>query len=76
LRSRKNELFQTHVEHGAGGRSDVPRVLGSGKDNCYILRRHEVNLKQVALAGYYFSGLFPDYQDLLKDWTAQETFLM
>jgi hypothetical protein len=66
LRSRKYELFQTHIEHGARGRSNVSGVLGSGKYNCYIFQRHDLNLMQVALAGYYFSG----------SWTGQKISLM
>jgi hypothetical protein len=56
LRSRKNELLQTHIEHGARRRSNVSGVLGSGKYNCYIFQGHDLNLMQVALVGYYFSG--------------------
>jgi hypothetical protein len=76
LRSRKDELLQSHVVHGARGRTDVSRVFGAGKNNCYIFQRHDVNLMQVGPADHYFSGMFPGGKGFLMRPRHKETFSM
>jgi hypothetical protein len=48
----KDEVRQTHIEHGSGRGSDVSRVFGSDKNNGNIFNGHIPNLEQIQSADH------------------------